>query len=175
MKPLQIYGPRPQAKTALDVLSMLMDKKKRKEVMVALEAVETEREKLNEAIAVYGKAEKIGSLLRSATEKDSAAKRLLDDANTEAAEIRAKAKKDTDAARERAKVREDAVATQKKEFDAREAELTSALDTREAGLVKREEEAAVKEARLESQTLALGSREKAYRDRRKALEALPPL
>jgi len=40
MKPLQVYGPLPQAKTALDVLSMLMDKKQRQEVLGALQAVE---------------------------------------------------------------------------------------------------------------------------------------
>ncbi|KKK83635.1 hypothetical protein LCGC14_2791390 [marine sediment metagenome] len=54
MKPLQVYGPLPQAKTALDVLSMLMDKKQREDVLGALQAVEEAREKLNETIAHDG-------------------------------------------------------------------------------------------------------------------------
>lgn len=175
MKPLQIYGPLPQAKTALDVLSMLTDKKKRKEVMGALKAVEEARERLNETIAVYGKAEKIGSLLNSAVEKEAEANRLLDAANLEAADVRAEAKKETDASRFNVKLREEAVDVLEKGLVARDTELTSGLDAREARLLKREEKVTDLAAKTSARVAVLEARETKYRDRKKALEAIPPL
>ncbi len=175
MKPLQLYGPLPQAKTALDVLSMLMDKAKRKEVFEALKAVEDERERLNEAIAVYGKAKKMDGLLHSAGEKEAAAKRLLAETEAETAEMRARAKKETDASRFNVNLREEAVDALEKGLVARDAELTSGLDAREARLLKREEEVTDWAAKTSARIAVLEARETKYRDRKKALEAIPAL
>ncbi len=172
MKPLEIYGPLKYAKTAFDVLEMLTDKKKSKEVMEVLEGIEKEREKLNEAIALYGKAKSIERLHNNAVEKDVTASRLLEGAEAEAKEICASAQKEIDGLRSKVKLREDAAVAQEKMLDEREAKLTSSFAAYEARLTEWEGELVGKETKLSSRTDALRTRESVYRDRKKALVEL---
>ena len=77
--------------------------------------------------------------------------------------------------RAKIKLRENAVDAEKKELERRAAELKSELESREDVLVKQVEELAAREVRLSSRLAGVKERETKYRDRKKALEAIPAL
>ena len=169
MKPLEIYGPLKQAKGAFGVLEMLTDKKKLKEVKDVLAGIEAERQKLNEAIALYGKAKRIDSLYDTAAEREKWASKMVDGAEAEAKEILASAKKGTDEARGKVKLREEAVDAEKRVYATRVMDTNRTLDEREAALAKREEKVAAGERSLLNRNDAMQKREVAYLDRKQAL------
>ena len=171
MTPIEIYGPLKQARTAFDVLEILSDPKKLKELKGVLKGIEDERDRLNAAIATFGKAKSIDRLHNNASNKEAEAHRVLEAAQAEAKEIKAKAKEGIDAAREKVRLREVFAGADEKALDKRTSELTAALDSREAELSKREVAATKREAKLTSQTETLRKREQEYGQRKQTLDA----
>ncbi len=169
MIPLEIYGPLKQARTAFDVLEILSDPKKLKELKEALKGIEDERDRLNAAIATFGKAKSIGRLHNNAANKEAEAHLVLQAAEADAKEMRARAKDGINAALEKVRLREVAVDAGEKMLDRRSLELTAKLDNCEAELSKREEMVAAREKSLSNRSDDMQKRETAYLDRKKAL------
>lgn len=92
MAKYNIYGPFAGVKDGLTLLTLLQDKKKLKEIMGVIKALEDERQALNEAIEVYGKAKKMDGLLMSAEMKDREAASALAAAKESAGGIQKDAK-----------------------------------------------------------------------------------
>ncbi len=169
MIPLEIYGPLKQARTAYDVLEILSDPKKLKEVKEVLKGIEDERNKVNAAIATFGKAKSIGRLHNNAANKEAEAHRVLQAGEADAKEMRARAKFGINAALEKVRLREVAVDAEEKALDKRAIDETMTLNEREVALVKREEMVAAREKSLSNRSDDMQKRETAYLDRKKAL------
>ena len=171
MTPIEIYGPLKQARTAFDVLEILSDPKKLKELKGVLKGIEDERDRLNAAIATFGKAKSIDRLHNNASNKEAEAHRVLEAAQAEAKETKAKAQSGIDETRGMLQHRELAVAAGEKKLGRRTVELTAELDNREAELSKREVAATKREAKLTSQTETLQKRQEEYGQRKQMLDA----
>ncbi len=171
MTPIEIYGPLKQARTAFDVLEILSDPKKLKELKGVLKGIEDERDRLNAAIATFGKAKSIDRLHNNASNKEAEAHRVLEAAEEIAKGIKASAKFSIDETRRKLQHRELAVDAGEKKLGRRTVELTAELDNREAELSKREVAATKREAKLTSQTETLQKRQEEYGQRKQMLDA----
>lgn len=92
MAKFNLYGPFAGVKDGLTLLTLLSDKKKLKEILGVLAALEDERQALNEAIEVYGKAKKMDGLLMAAETKDREAASALAAAKENAGKLQKDAK-----------------------------------------------------------------------------------
>lgn len=123
MAKYNIYGPFAGVKDGLTLLTLLSDKKKLQEVLGVVKALEDEREALNEAIEVYGKAKKMDGLLSSAETKEALAEAELKKAMVNAEEIRSKARNWADGLGKKTQERATAVTHREDRVSVAESEL----------------------------------------------------
>ncbi len=171
MAKFNLYGPFGGVRDAITLLSLMEDKKKRKEFLGVVTALEEERQALNETIEVYGKAKKMDGLYAAAVDQEARTRRLLDDAGVEVAELRAKAKKETGAAREKVRLREKAVDVQEQALNREKNDLTASRNRDDARMAKRDKEAVELERKLKGQSEVLQGQQDEYNERKKTLDA----
>ena len=145
MGKVSLHAPFAGVKDGLTLLTLLQDKKKLKEVLGVVKALEDERQALNEAIETYGKASQMDVLLRNAGQKDQEAATALNEAKEKAGQIQKDAKTWADDLRSKLVEREKAV-TVSEEALAKDRSLFSAdTDTWQGALAKSKAEIAERE------------------------------
>ena len=151
MSKIALYAPLPGVKDALNLLTLLSDKKERQKVLDITAGLETERKRLNGTIETVAKAVKIPGLLADAEDRHARATKILDEAGDAARGIRSEADAYADGLRKKllkrerdCEAREAAAGKAESTFDARQKGTTKALSEREATLVKREKTATQK-------------------------------
>ena len=138
MAKYNIYGPFAGVKDGLTLLTLLQDKKKLKEILAVITALEDERQGLNEAIEVYGKAKKMDGLLSAAETKNREAENRLADAKNAAGTIQIDAKSWAESLRAKIVEREEAVTAGEKKLAENEAHHKADVDRWEDKMKKRE-------------------------------------
>ena len=139
MAKYNIYGPFAGVKDVFTLLALMEDKKKRKEFLGVVKALENEREALNEAIEVYGKASKIDGLVSEAATNVALAEATLKKAMVSAEEIREKAKNWADDLGQKAQERATAVTHREDRVSVAESELARERARNDERNTKRED------------------------------------
>ncbi len=140
MAKYNLYAPFAGVKDGLTLLTLLQDKKKLKEIMGVIVALEDERQGLNEAIEVYGKAKKMDGLLSAAETKDREADAALSAAKESAGQIQKDAKTWANDLRSKIVEREEVVTAGEKKLAENEAHHKADVDRWEDKMKKRETE-----------------------------------
>jgi hypothetical protein len=84
---INLYAPFPGVKDGLTLCTLLLDKKKLKEVLGVVKILDARITEVNEAIEVLGKANQMDRLLREAKQQDEEALFALGEAKKNAGEI----------------------------------------------------------------------------------------
>lgn len=161
MAKYNIYGPFAGVKDGLTLLTLMDDKKKLKEMKGVLKALEDERQALNEAIEVYGKAKKMDGLLSMAETKNREADVALSAAKESAGQIQKDAKTWADDLRSKIVEREEAVTAGERKLAENEARHKVDVELWNKGVEQFEIKIAEREkttVRLNDEALALKKR-----------------
>ncbi len=145
MGKISLHAPFAGVKDGLTLLTLLQDKKKLKEVLGVIQALEDERQALNEAIEVYGKASQMDVLLRKAAQKDQEAAAALREANENAGQIQKDAKSWADDLRVKLVEREGVVTAGEKKLAEDISRHIGIENTRQVDLAEREAKVAERE------------------------------
>lgn len=140
MAKYNLYGPFAGVRDVFTLLTLMDDKKKRKEFLNVAKTLEEERGAINEAIEVYGKASKIEGLVMSAEAKDREAEAALAMAKESAGQIQTDAKTWAGDLRSKIVEREEAVTAGEKKLAENEAHHKADVDRWEDKMKKRETE-----------------------------------
>lgn len=138
MGKISLHAPFNGVKDGLTLCTLLLDKKKLKEVMGVIKALEDERVALNEAIEVYGKASQMDVLLRNAGQKDRDAATALNEAKEKAGQIQTDARSWAEKLRVKIVEREDAVTVQEKTLVEGEIRFKADVDAWQIKMVEHE-------------------------------------
>ncbi len=140
MSKVNLYASFPGVKDGLTLCTLLMDKKKLKEVMGIIEILDARIMEINEAIEVYGKASQMDVLLRNAEQKHQEALFELNEAKESAGQIQKDAKSWADDLREKIVEREDAVAIVEKTLAEDKSRFNADMEARQIKMKDREAE-----------------------------------
>ena len=161
MGKINLHAPFAGVKDALTLLTLLQDKKKLKEILGVVKALEDERQALNEAIEVYGKASKMDVLLRNVQQKDQEAAVALREAKENAGQTQKDAKTWADDLRGKLVEREKVVTVLENTVVKDRSLFNTDRDTWQAALAEAKAEIAKREqttARLLDEAKALKNR-----------------